>query len=61
MMALKFAVSSSTEMKGRRGRQQVNLLSVLKCDLRDKGLDFDEIMDMASDRGGDICEVSGHS
>ena len=37
MMALKFAVSSSLEMKGRRGRHQTNLLSVLKCDLREKG------------------------
>ena len=54
MMALKFAVSSSQGMKGRRGRHQTSLFSVLKCDLRDRGFDmirdFDEVMDIARDR-----------
>eukprot|EP00116_Pleurobrachia_bachei_P018491 sb/3478753/ len=38
MMALKFAVSC--DMRGRRGRHQTNLFSVLNCDLRERGFDL---------------------
>ena len=54
MMALKFAVSC--DMRGRRGRHQTNLFSVLKCDLRERGFDilndFDAVMEAARDRDG---------
>ena len=54
MMALKFAVSC--DMRGRRGRHQTNLFSILKCDLRERGFDilndFDEVIEAARDRVG---------
>eukprot|EP00116_Pleurobrachia_bachei_P013512 sb/3473774/ len=54
MMAIKFALFGTSDMKGRRGRHQTNLLNVLKGDLRERGLDFskdfNKVMTLALDR-----------
>ena len=53
-MALKFAMNAMSVMRGRRGRHQSNLISVLKSDLRARGYDlignFDDIVELANDR-----------
>ena len=54
MMAIKFALFGTSDLKGRRGRHQTNLLSVLKNDLRERGFDFskdfEKVMTLALDR-----------
>ena len=54
MMAIKFALFGTSDLKGRRGRPQTNLLTVLKNDLRERGFDFtrdfEKVMLLASDR-----------